>query len=202
MRKYVTALLPMAALIVCTPVTDANAQAKKTTRGSASRPAKPLTSMDMMRDTNDVGGTTGCYDPRKLDARAQRVAERLGSRPCEDTTPRPPAPVASKSQPRPVSGASWIVGSWVERDSQCAGDSGITYLPDGRFTSSEALGRWTLQGKTLTVTIFETYELGDEGPPKRLRTPRRIVTTVLVFNARAYIEGDSKGQITHMKKCG
>jgi hypothetical protein len=48
----------------------------------------------------------------------------------------------------------WLAGRWQTDDGDCgAGDTFLTFAPDGTYGFMEEAGRWTLQGSALTIEI-------------------------------------------------
>lgn len=59
----------------------------------------------------------------------------------------------------------WMIGSWSYEDN-CANDNGVRYNRDGTLMNSGEIGTWSVAGATLTETITEQFEMGDEGTTK------------------------------------
>lgn len=48
----------------------------------------------------------------------------------------------------------WLAGRWQTEDGDCsAGDTFLTFNPDGSYTYMAEAGRWSLQGNALTIEI-------------------------------------------------
>lgn len=48
----------------------------------------------------------------------------------------------------------WMAGRWQTDDADCsAGDTFLTFRPDGSYSYIEEEGRWLLQGNALTIEI-------------------------------------------------
>lgn len=71
----------------------------------------------------------------------------------------------------------WLVGSWVSGDN-CATSRDVLFRADGHYEGGEGIGRWSLTGTNLQLTITAKEALGDDGDPvgqvpkpKQVRVP-------------------------------
>lgn len=107
----------------------------------------------------------------------------------------------SVPQSRPAAqSASWIVGSWLLSGSDCAGPIGITYYPDGAYSTHMDSGRWQLTGNTLTHTTLETYTAGDAGSRRRVANPQPSRSQILSRTARSFVHRSPNGA-ARLERC-
>ena len=101
----------------------------------------------------------------------------------------------------PAQGASWIVGSWVNRGDSCQGDTGLIFERDGSYTAGGSEnGRWTLAGNRLSFTALETFVMGEEGTT-RIRNPRPVFHQILSRGTNAYASRGPDGTVWNMVRC-
>lgn len=82
-----------------------------------------------------------------------------------EAEPTPAAHLADNT-PLPAGGMSeWLVGHWSFGE-DCASDFTVQYNADGTVDNSGETGKWKLEGGTITETITEAFEMGDDAPKK------------------------------------
>jgi hypothetical protein len=59
----------------------------------------------------------------------------------------------------------WLAGRWQTDDGDCsAGDTFLTFGPDGTYSFMAEAGRWSLQGSALTIEITQPGPDSDSKP--------------------------------------
>lgn len=155
-----------AALMACgaAPViNDAAESATQRTRPKA-RPQRP----EIGPPRFDQGGMAGCFDPN-LSGYARAAAERIGGVPCD--TPRRTIPSGAAS-----SGATSIIGAWVQETGYCASGDPVLFERGGGYRNSggDLAGNWSLSGDTLTIVFSEVDPTTGDAVGRRQRGVMRV----------------------------
>lgn len=59
----------------------------------------------------------------------------------------------------------WLEGAWAYGE-ECATDFSVRFHSDGTLDNSGDIGRWAIDGDTVTETITARFEMGEEGEQK------------------------------------
>lgn len=71
---------------------------------------------------------------------------------------------------------AWLAGRWQTDDGDCsAGDTFLTFAPDGGYSFMQETGRWSLSGNALTVEITEAAPDGGSQAGDRNTTEVRPI---------------------------
>lgn len=102
-----------------------------------------------------------------VDNGVAEAVEANAATPENAVTAEVPAPAASSEL------RAWLVGRW-SYDPNCENDIMVHYGADDKIDDSGETGTWSIAGDTVTKTVTERYEFGDEGTTKV--NPPEVVT--------------------------
>lgn len=104
----------------------------------------------------DLGGTdTNTVAPTPAPAPTPSASPTPIPSPTATPSPKPIATPTPKPSPKPTPGGvnrMWLSGRWGGADGDCTARRAVKFGEGGGFYGKRGIGKWSLKGKTVTVT--------------------------------------------------
>ncbi|MBN8815405.1 MAG: hypothetical protein J0J06_08170 [Sphingomonas sp.] len=136
-------------------------------------PSEPVVVTDLGEtDTNMVAPTPTASPSATPTPKASPTAKPSPTpSPSATPSPKPTASPTAKPVPTPAGVNNvWLSGRWGAADGDCAARRAVKFGGGGGFYGKRGIGRWSLKGKTVTVT--GTYSDDDKPFEQKLSVER------------------------------